>query len=354
MPPDSVFRATIKKKPSGSSPNKTSNLVKIATLGILGFGVIIANALLPITAGENSRRDTINVLGGIETSANCTSTGCIQAIVGITESMDLYNLSGSFVIGEPASPICELSSTGALQGKSCVITSGVQILGTIAGTLTQTSADARYVNTAGDTMTGALRVLVTGGNPATIGINSQNTISGAILYGYRGRFGVSLASSGTLVWTGRGSGNTLHIVKSISASGSLTVVGSPRIQRIISIPLCDAVTACATGSGVIFRIPKMLDNYAFSGATLDAGVTGTTGTMTVQVINITDATNLFTTKISLDSAEVSSDTAATPYVRNATLGQRTVTDGDRVMPRIDAVHTTPAKGVTINLHFIPL
>lgn len=305
----------------------------------MALGVVIANALLPITAGESVKDDVINAIAAIETSVNCASPGCIQTIIGATESMDLFNLSGSFVIGKPESPICELSSTGALQGRNCSISANV----VIAGAMSMSTADARYIRKSGGTMTGALNIL-NGKGLQVAGTITGSTIKAASL----------LTSSGGLIFEGEGSGASLHISGLTALSGSLVVEGEPRLQRIISIPLCDTVTACAVGSGVTIRIPKMMNNYAFSGATLDAGVAGTTGTMSVQVINIDDGTNFFTTKITLDSAETSSDTAATPYVRNATLGQRTVTDGDRIMPRVDAVNTTPAKGVTINLHFIPL
>lgn len=337
MPPDSVIRATVKKKPATATPNKVSNLVKILGLGILASGVIIANSLLPITAGENSRRDTINVLGGIETSADCTSTGCIQPIVGITESMDLYNLSGSFVIGEPASPLCELSATGALQGRGCSISANV----TIAGVISMSAADARYVNTSGDTMTGALKIL----NGKSLQV--AGSITGSTIMAVN-----SLTTSGALVWEGTGSGNTLHIEKTLSASGALAVEGNAHFCRVIAMPLCDGVTACAAGSGVLIRTDTMFDTYLVTAFTLDAATPGTTSTMSVRMSNLTDAVDLMTTNISLDSAEPSSDTAATPYVLGS-VANRTITNGDRLLPRVVAVHTTPAKGVTLNMKICP-
>ncbi len=68
------------------------------------------------------------------------------------------------------------------------------------------TGDARYVNTSGDSMTGALVINVTGGNNSTVGLNVLNTISGSVISAQK-----TLASSGTLVWEGAGSGDSLYI-----------------------------------------------------------------------------------------------------------------------------------------------
>jgi hypothetical protein len=80
--------------------------------------------------------------------------------------------------------------------------------------LDQNTADARYVNTSGDTMTGALVINITGGNRNTLGLNVLNTISGALVHAEK-----SLTSSGTLVWEGAASGASLYIASSIQGAG---------------------------------------------------------------------------------------------------------------------------------------
>ena len=83
-----------------------------------------------------------------------------------------------------------------------------------ASGLDQNSGDARYVNTSGDTMTGALTINVTGGNNNTIGLNVLNTISGAVIRAQK-----TLASSGTLVFEGAASGSSLYIATSLQGAG---------------------------------------------------------------------------------------------------------------------------------------
>lgn len=202
-----------------------------------------------------------------------------------------------------------ISETGVLRLSGAIVSNGTTISGYSAGQGLNLNGSAFQVNT---TLTGSI-------------LKRWTTISGA----------------------------TLHADNQLQSSGSLIVKGTARIERIVAFPLCDGATACAVGSGAIFRIPKIMNNYILSGATLDASTAGTTSTMTVQVQNITQNKNFFSTKISIDSAEPSSDTAATPYVLGNTAA-KTVVNGDILVPRVDQVHTTPAKGVTLELHFIPL
>lgn len=167
------------------------------------------------------------------------------------------------------------------------------------------------------------------------------------------RVGIGIAAPKTKLGVlGTISGSTVHADTSVRSSGSLLVEGIARIGRLISVPLCDGATSCATGSGGVIRIPKEMDNYVLSGATLDTSKTGTTGTISVNVWNTTDNTKFFTTEITIDSAETSSDTAATPVVLG-TAAARTVSNGDILVPRISAIHTTPSKGTTLTLTFYP-
>src|SRR5690606_8026132 len=72
---------------------------------------------------------------------------------------------------------------------------------TAADGLDISTADARYVQKQGDTMTGALTINITNGTQSTIGLNVLNTISGAVIRAQK-----TLASSGSLVFEGAASG----------------------------------------------------------------------------------------------------------------------------------------------------
>ncbi len=140
---------------------------------------------------------------------------------------------------------------------------------------------------------------------------------------------------------------------SITSSGGLTIEGVPMEQRSVVLPLCDGLNACATGSGAVFIVPAFMNTEKITGALLACGVKGTTNLESVQVINITQNKNLFSTVFSVDSQEVDSSTAATPGVINTTANANVMTTNDLIMPRVDAVHSTPCKASSIRLDFTP-
>lgn len=76
---------------------------------------------------------------------------------------------------------------------------------------------------------------------------------------------------------------------------------------------------------------------------------GTTGTLDVQIRNHTDTTDMLSTKITIDSGEVDTLTAATPAVIDTTKDD--VVTGDVIAIDIDTIHTTPAKGLVVQLKF---
>jgi hypothetical protein len=76
---------------------------------------------------------------------------------------------------------------------------------------------------------------------------------------------------------------------------------------------------------------------------------GTTGTTDIQIHNVTDAVDMLSTKITIDSGETGSDTAATAAVINTSADD--VATNDLLRIDIDATSTTKAKGCIITLEF---
>lgn len=116
--------------------------------------------------------------------------------------------------------------------------------------------------------------------------------------------------------------------------------------RTVLIRVVDSATNVATGTviGGDVEIP-ITGVIASIGAYVDTA--GTTGTMTIDV-NKNGTTLMSATKITIDSTEKSSRTAATAPVLTTT----TITTGDIITIDIDAIQTTPAKGLTVRLEII--
>ena len=112
------------------------------------------------------------------------------------------------------------------------------------------------------------------------------------------------------------------------------------------------LTGCAVADGVIeFPIPAKLNNYNLAAVTGFVNTAGTTGTMDVQIRNKTDTTDMLSTKMTFDSTETSTLTAATPSVVDATHDD--VVTNDIIAVDIDVIQTTAAKGLYILFKWSP-
>jgi hypothetical protein len=137
-----------------------------------------------------------------------------------------------------------------------------------------------------------------------------------------------------------------------------SIDGTPRLDEQISITntrrfivyriVNDSVnTAVANIVGGYFVMPfdgYILDNGI--GATVDTA--GTTSTMQIDV-NLNGST-IMDTKIQIETTETSSRTATTQPVIKPNM--RSFVIGDRFSFNVDAINTTPAKGLTIYMNVV--
>ena len=118
------------------------------------------------------------------------------------------------------------------------------------------------------------------------------------------------------------------------------------------IPFNDG-TDCAVGDGagdIWFRVPSILNGWDLVDVAACCQTAGTTGTMDVQVHNVTQAADMLTTKITIDSGETDSSTAAT--AAEIDTANDDVATGDQIRIDVDAVHSgTAAKGLLVELQF---
>lgn len=109
-------------------------------------------------------------------------------------------------------------------------------------------------------------------------------------------------------------------------------------------------TDAATGDGKAYlHIPPKLNGWNLVYVHALNATAGTTGTQDIQIANVTDAQDMLSTKITIDSAEVGSNTAATPAVINGTYDD--VATNDILRIDVDAVQTTKGKGTICTLGF---
>ncbi|MFA6897197.1 MAG: hypothetical protein WCQ96_02850, partial [Patescibacteria group bacterium] len=106
----------------------------------------------------------------------------------------------------------------------------------------------------------------------------------------------------------------------------------------------------ATGDGKgYFVVPAGLNGMNLISVHAKVVTAGTTNTTDIQINNVTDNVDILSTKITIDSGETSSDTAATAAVIDTTKDDVATNDVLRI--DVDAASTTKPKGMIVTLGF---
>lgn len=147
----------------------------------------------------------------------------------------------------------------------------------------------------------------------------------------------------TIAETNTGSDTTRAITPDALAG---SFAGTKSVQMVCF----DFTTDVATGDGKFyFRVPSALNNMDLIAVHAEVITAGTTGTTDIQLHNVTNAVDMLSTKITIDSGETGSDTAATAPVINAS--NDNVSENDILRVDVDAVSTTAPQGLLVTMEF---
>ena len=130
--------------------------------------------------------------------------------------------------------------------------------------------------------------------------------------------------------------------------------------RSVELPIFDWTTDVTTGDGAYyFKVPQTLNGMNLFTVTSQLISSGTTGTTDVQLArcaatstgNVCTGTvdDMLSTKLTIDSGENSSATAATPAVIDT--AKDDVATGQIIRVDVDATHTTKGKGLIVTMDF---
>jgi len=123
-----------------------------------------------------------------------------------------------------------------------------------------------------------------------------------------------------------------------------------KITRYMTMIPISFTASTATGDGQFYaHIPPQMDGYNLTYVHAEVITAGTTGTTDIQIHNVDNALDMLSTKLTIDTTETGSDTAATAAVINTSNDH--VNTNDVIRLDIDAVSTTPAKGLLVTLGF---
>ena len=138
----------------------------------------------------------------------------------------------------------------------------------------------------------------------------------------------------------------------ISAT-SMLVVPTPSeipLTRSVQLVVFDYITNVATGDGkAYFVIPNELTGMNLVRVAATVITAGTTNSTTIAIYNLTDAQEMLSTLMAIETTETSTRTSATPGVIDTTKDD--VVTGDILRIDVDAISTTPPKGLIIEMVF---
>ena len=245
----------------------------------------------------------------------------------------------------------------------------------------KTAFDARYVNTFGDTMTGALRINLTSG---TIGLNVLQIMSGTTLYVSKGATlagtGIVITASGQTVFNEQsravdfriesdGDVNAFFVDASTDRVGigtngpetKLEVVGTASATTLYSrirTPYnhCFGTasgSALTAGSGALgsMTVPASASGLSLYSVTLRSLTLGQTQATKIKLYNKTKGRRqLLSTAVQMDAGEDTNETAATASAID--LATDDISGKDSLVPYIVQVGSGPAPtGITFCTEF---
>jgi hypothetical protein len=121
-------------------------------------------------------------------------------------------------------------------------------------------------------------------------------------------------------------------------------------RKMYQATVFDYTTDVATGDGKFYYVvSEQMNGMNLVRVHARVITAGTTGTTDIQIANVTDAVDMLSTKLTIDSAETGSDTAAAAAVINTSTDD--VATNDLLRIDVDAVSTTAPKGLIITLEF---
>ena len=126
------------------------------------------------------------------------------------------------------------------------------------------------------------------------------------------------------------------------------LAGSIHGKKTVQITVVDYVTDVATGDGkAYFHVSPALAGYNIVDVHAEVITAGTTGTTDIQLRNVTQTADILSTKLTIDSGETGSDTAATAAVIDA--AEDDLTLNDLIAVDVDAVSTTAPQGLIVTI-----
>lgn len=288
--------------------------------------------ILPIVeaSGPTTKKITVANLFAGRTVTASDSSFTLQDNGDATKQMQ-FELSGITTGNTRTLTVPDASGTLVLTGATQTLT-GKTLTAPVISTISNTGT--LTLPTATDTLVGRDTTDTLTNKDISSSTNTYRAASDTVV-------GASELATATETTTGT------DATRAVTPDG---LAGSDYGKRVVGIQVFDAATNTATGDGkAFFRVPAVMNGWNLVAVAACVYTAGTTNTTDIQIRNKTDAVDMLSTKITIDSAETDTLTAATAAVIDATKDD--VATGDLIAIDVDAVSTTPAQGLFVSLTF---
>lgn len=291
----------------------------------LGSGLGITGTTLNVnpTSGDVWEINTASNPSSPHTLATVTGNAVTQ-ITGLTGNLTINKPAGTATSGERTFRIVEITASGG--DRTITWGTGISLgIGVAPSLVVPSGSTVRFVLYTDDAWATAL---------------------------YDGDFATATETSRGLVELA----TSAEINTGTDASRAISpdqLAASYAGTKAVSLPLTALQTDdLAIGDGqAVLVIPASAHGMNLVGQVVTVATAGTTGTTDIQLrrVRAGSAVDMLSTKLTIDSAETSSITAATPAVIDASNDD--VQTGDLIFVDIDATATTKPKGGAVALEF---
>jgi hypothetical protein len=273
----------------------------------------------------------------IAISANTITTGTTRTLGVLDKDYDIGDLQADGSIA--------LTGTWDLAGNTLSNPSGIDH-GEIGGL--SDNDHTQYFNTV--TTTSSIAITSNGQSLSATIVTAGLTGLGTVTVGNVD----SIISSANTVTAGKVElATTAEINTGTDATRAVTpdnlaasYAGTKEMIIILQGPTTDSVAGNTIAQ---IPVPSSMNGMNLVEVQANLTVVGTTGTETIQIHNVTQAADMLSTVVSIDSGEISSSTAATAYAIDT--ANDDITTGDILRVDRDSIHTTAGKGTSLLMIF---
>ncbi len=286
----------------------------------------VASIISLVPTADLTTAGIVELATGAETNTGTDATRAVtpDGLDDWTGSAQITTV-GTLSAGDVDAAVTAASDTAA----------GKVELATVAETNTGTDATRAVTPDGLDGWTGSAQVVTVG----TLSSGSADAIVSASSVTVAGKIEVATAAE-----TDTGTDAT-RAVSPDGLAGS-TIFGT-RYMQVVGF---DYTTDTATGDGAAYmHVPAGFNGMNLVEVHAEVITAGTTGTTDIQIANVTQAADMLSTKITIDSGETGSDTAAAAAVIDT--ANDDVATNDVLRVDVDAVSTTAAAGLIVTLGF---